>query len=103
MYPEHLHLPIPSEAFGISPKEMSTEAATPHNAVTYSKVCPVVVRRQITRLQWTPEEDAKVLKMREEGYLWEDIHASLSHQSKGTIREWHVTCRYQHFIRSSFR
>ena len=79
---------------------MSVEAATPHNAVTYSKVRPAAVRRQITRLPWTPEEDAKVLKMREEGYPWEDIHASLSHQSKRTIQEWYVTCRYQHLIRS---
>lgn len=49
--PEHLHLPVPSEALGMhTNKETSAEAA----------------KRK--RVPWKPKEDKTVLKMKERGY-----------------------------------
>ena len=86
--PEHLHLPVLSEALGMrSNKEMSAEAATPHDAGAHSKMHSATVRPRIKRVRWTPEEDATILKMREEdGCSWEEIHAALPHRTLGAIQ-----------------
>ena len=61
---EHLH----SEASGMrSDKETSAEAATPHDASAHPKMHPATVRPRKKRVPWTAEEDATVLKMRDEG------------------------------------
>ncbi|KAH8744710.1 hypothetical protein BGZ57DRAFT_919173 [Hyaloscypha finlandica] len=53
----------------------------------HSKVHSAAVRPQIKRAPWTPEEDATILKMREEdGCLWEEIHAALPHRTPGAIQ-----------------
>jgi hypothetical protein len=84
---EHLHYPISSEALGIgSNKATSAEAATPHKAVTHSKVRPVARQLQKKRAAWTPDEDATLLQIKEDGCSWEDIHAALPHRTKGTIQ-----------------
>jgi hypothetical protein len=57
-----------------------------HEAATHSKIYPAALQPQIKRAPWTPKEDATLLKMRNEGYSWEDIHAALPHRSKGTIQ-----------------
>jgi Myb-like DNA-binding domain len=84
----HLHLPILSEALGMrSDKKTSAEAATPHDAGGHSKMHSAAVRPQIKRVRWAPEEDATILKMREEdGCSWEDIHAALPHRTKDAIQ-----------------
>ena len=42
--PEHLHLPVLSEALGMrSNKELSLEAITSHSIVAYSKVRPATL------------------------------------------------------------
>jgi hypothetical protein len=38
------------------------------------------------RASMTPEEDAAGLKMKKDGYSWEEIHAALPHRTKGTIQ-----------------
>lgn len=85
--PEHLYLPVLSEALGMrSNKETSAEATTPHNLVVHSKVQPATLPSKRKRVPWKPEEDATILKMREEeGCSWEEIHAALPHRSIGTI------------------
>ena len=86
--PEQLHLPILSEALGMrSKRETSAEAATPHDAGAHSKMHSAAVRPQIKRVRWAPEEDAMVLKMREEdGCSWEEIHAALPHRTQDAIQ-----------------
>ena len=85
---EHLNLPIDPEALDMSTNsERSAEAGIPHEAVAHSKTYPVAVRPQIKRVRWAPEEDATILKMREEdGCSWEEIHAALPHRNIGTIQ-----------------
>jgi hypothetical protein len=91
--PEHLHLPIPSKALGLrSDKETSAETVTPHDASAHSKMHPAAVRPQIKRVRWAPEEDATILKMREEdGCSWEEIHAALPHRTIETIQVHYST------------
>ena len=91
--PEHLHLPDLSEALGMrSIKEMSEEAATPHDAGAHSKVHPAVMRPRIKRVQWTAEEGATILKTREvDSCLWEEIHVALPHQIPRAIQVQYST------------
>jgi hypothetical protein len=57
-----------------SDEETAVEAATPYDASVPSKMYPAAVRPRIKRLRWTDEEDATVLKMRDEdGCSWEEI------------------------------
>jgi hypothetical protein len=90
---DHVHLPIPSEALGNgSDTEVPTEVATLHNAMAHSKVHPAALRSRIKRVRWTPEEDATILKMREEdGCSWEEIRAVLPHRTQGTIQVHYST------------
>lgn len=82
-----LKQPISSETLGISSsREPSAKAAIPHEATAHSKMYPAALRPQIKRALWTPEEDTTLLKMRNKGCSWEDIHAALLHRSKGTIQ-----------------
>ena len=85
---EPLQLLILSKALGMrSDKETSAEAAALHDAGVHSKMRPAAVRRPIKRVRWTPEEDATILKMREEdGCSWEEIHAALPSRTLGTIQ-----------------
>ncbi|KAH6708949.1 hypothetical protein BKA61DRAFT_615133 [Leptodontidium sp. MPI-SDFR-AT-0119] len=60
-----------------SNKETSAKAVTPHDIVAHSKVRPAILQSKRKRALWTPEEDATILKMREEdGYSWKEIHAA---------------------------
>jgi len=84
---ECLNLPINSKALHIcSGREAPAKVTIPHEAAAHSKTYPAALRPQIKRAPWTWEEDATVLKMRNEGCSWEDIHAALPHRSKGTIQ-----------------
>ncbi|KAE8440871.1 hypothetical protein EG329_006358 [Mollisiaceae sp. DMI_Dod_QoI] len=84
---KHLHLPVFSEALGMhSNKDTSADAATSHDTGAHSKMHPAAVQRQTKRLRWTPEEDATILKMKEDSCSWEDIHAVLPHRTQGTIQ-----------------
>jgi len=88
---EQLH----SEPSGMrSDKETSAEAATPHDASAHSKMRPAAVRPRIKRVPWTPEEDATVLKMRDEdGCSWEEIHDALPHRTPGAIQAQYYAIR----------
>jgi hypothetical protein len=91
---EHLH----SEALGMrSDKETSAEAATPHDASAHSKMHPAAVRPRIKRLRWAPEEDATVLKMRDEdGCSWEEIAKApllLPHRTPEAIQQRYYAIR----------
>jgi hypothetical protein len=82
-----LNLPINPKALHIcSSREALAKVAIPHEVAAQSKKYPAALRPQIKRAPWTPEEDATLLKMRNEGCSWGDIHAALLHQSKGTIQ-----------------
>ncbi|KAJ8070589.1 hypothetical protein OCU04_000962 [Sclerotinia nivalis] len=66
---------------------MSADAITPHNVGAHSKVHSAVVQPQIKRALWISEEDATILKMREEdSYSWEEIYAALSYRTLGAIQ-----------------
>lgn len=81
---ELLNLPIPREALGTdSSREASTQATTPYNVLAHSEVYPTAKRPQKKPASWTPEEDATVLKMKKDGYSWEEIHAALPNRTKG--------------------
>jgi hypothetical protein len=90
--PEHLHLPVLSEALGMrSNKETSAEPATPHNIVAHSKVRPATLQSKRKRVPWEPEENETILKMKKEGCSWEKIHAALPHRTTGAIQVQYST------------
>jgi hypothetical protein len=50
------------------------------------------VRPRIKRVRWDPEEDAKILKMREkDGCSWEKIHAALPRRTQSAIEVHYST------------
>jgi hypothetical protein len=66
--PEHLHLLVFSEALGMrSKKEMSAEAATPHNIVAHSKVWLATLQSKRKHVLWKLEENETILKMKRKG------------------------------------
>jgi hypothetical protein len=55
---------------------------------------PATVRPRIKRVPWTAEEDATVLKMRDEGGCsWEEIHDALPHRTPEAIQGHYYTIR----------
>lgn len=84
--PEYLYLLIFSVALGMrSNKETSAEAVTPHNTIAHSKVWPATLQSKKKRVLWKLEENKTILKIKEEGYLWEEIYAALLHQTPEII------------------
>lgn len=84
---DHVHLPIPSEALSNgSNEETPAEVGTLHNAMAHSKVYPAASQSRLKRVRWTPEEDAEMVRMKEDGCSWEEIHAALPHRTQGTIQ-----------------
>ena len=75
--PEYLHHLILSVALGMrSNKETSAEAITLHNTIAHSKVWLATLQSKRKRVPWKPEENETILKMKEEGCSWEEIHAA---------------------------
>jgi hypothetical protein len=72
-------------------KETSAEAATPHNTIAHSKVQPATLQSKRKRVPWKPEENETILKMKEEGCSWEEIHAALPHRTPGVIQVQYST------------
>jgi hypothetical protein len=89
---EHLHLPIDPEALDIcSSKEAPAKAPTHHDAAAHSKIHQAPLQPKKRRVKWTPEEDEKLLQMRNDGCSWGKIHAALPHRSIGTIQVHYST------------
>jgi hypothetical protein len=90
--PEHLHLPVLSEALGMrSNKEMSAEAATPHDTGAHSRVHSAALQSKRKRVSWKPEENETILKMKKEGCSWEEIHRALPDRTLGAIQVQYST------------
>jgi hypothetical protein len=84
---EHLHLPIHPEALDICPsKEGRAKVPITHDAAAHSKIHQAPLQPEKRRVKWTPEEEATLLQMRNDGCSWEKIHAALPHRSIGTIQ-----------------
>jgi hypothetical protein len=90
--PEHFYLPISADAFGNSSnRETATVAANPYNTVAHSKVRPGTLQAKRKRVPWIPEENKTILKMKEGGCPWEEIHAALPRRTPGAIRVQYST------------
>jgi hypothetical protein len=80
-----------------SDKETAAEATTPHDASAPSKMHPAAVRPRIKRVRWTDEEDATVLKMRDEDSCsWEEIAKApllLPHRTPEAIQQHYYAIR----------
>lgn len=89
---EQLHLPIDPKALDIfSSKEAPAKVPTHHEAVAHSKIHQASLQPKKRRVKWTPEEDATLVRMRNDGCSWEDIGAALPHRSLGTIQVHYST------------
>jgi hypothetical protein len=89
---EQLHLPIDPKALDIFPsKEALAKVPTHHEAAAHSKIHHAPLQPKKKRVKWTPEEDAMLLQMRNNGCSWEEIHAALPHRSIGTIQVHYST------------
>ena len=84
---EQVHLLINPKALDIcSSKGAPAKVSTHHEASTHSKIHYAPLQPKKKRLKWTPEEDATLLQMRNDGYSWEEIHTALPYRSIGTIQ-----------------
>jgi hypothetical protein len=94
---EHLHLPIDPKALDTcSSKEALAKVPTHYNAAAHSKIhqAPLQPKKKWKHVKWIAEEDATVLKMRDEdGCSWEEIHDALPHRTLGTIQAHYYTIR----------
>jgi hypothetical protein len=89
---EHLRLPIdPKELDITSNKEALPKVPIYNNAAAHSKIYQAPLQPKKKRVKWTPEEDATLLRMRNDGCSWEDIHDALPHRSIGTIQVHYST------------
>jgi Myb-like DNA-binding domain len=57
-----------------------------HNAATHSKVHQAPLKPKKSKVAWTPEEEATLLQMKNDGCSWEEISAALPRRSIGTIQ-----------------
>ncbi|KAG9233179.1 hypothetical protein BJ875DRAFT_485394 [Amylocarpus encephaloides] len=84
---EHLQLSIDSKALDIcSSKEAPAKASTHHDAAAHTKIHRALSKPKKSKVPWTEEEDAKLLRMWNEGRSWEYIFAALPNRSEGSIR-----------------
>ena len=94
---EHLHLPInPRVLDTYSNKEALAKVPTHHDATTHSKIhqAPLQPKKKRKYVKWTIEEDATVLKIRDEdGCSWEEIHDVLPHLTLGKIQAHYYAIR----------
>ena len=89
---ERLNLPVSGEAICTdSTQEASAKSIAPYEAISHSKIHTVASRPQIKRAPWTPEEDATVIRMKEDGCSWEEIYTAIPHRTKGTIQVHYCT------------
>jgi hypothetical protein len=92
---EQLHLPIDPKALDIcSSKEPLAKILTDHDATAHSKVHQAPLQPKKGRAKWTkwtPEEDATLLQMRNDGRSWGDIATALPRWSIGTIQVHYST------------
>jgi hypothetical protein len=89
---EHFRLPIHAHALDNgSDQAMSAPAGTPHSAVSYSEVEPATLRAKRKRVPWRPDENKTILRMKEQGCSWEEIHTALPHRTSGAIQVQYST------------
>jgi hypothetical protein len=62
---ECLYLPITPVALDIN-----------HHAATHSKIYQAPLKLKKSKVLWTPEEEATLLQMKNDGYSWEEISAA---------------------------
>jgi hypothetical protein len=71
----HLGVPIHPEALDIN-----------HNTATHSKVHQAPLKPKKSKVAWTPDEEATLVQMKNDGCSWEEISAALPRRSIGTIQ-----------------
>jgi hypothetical protein len=67
-------------------KEGREKVPITHDAAAHSKIHQAPLQLEKRRVKWTPEEEATLLQMKNDGCSWEEIHAALPHRSIGTIQ-----------------
>jgi len=94
---EQLHFPIDPKILDIfSNQEAPAKIPTNHDAATHSKIhqSPLQPKQKRKHVKWTTEEDATVLKMRDEdGCTWEEIHDALPHRTSEAIQVHYCAIR----------
>ena len=90
--PKNFYVPISADALGNgSDQELAAAAANPHNTVAHSKVQRETLQAKRKRVPWTPEKSETILKMKEEGCPWEEIHAAMPHRIPEVIQVQYST------------
>ncbi|TGO43913.1 hypothetical protein BCON_0735g00040 [Botryotinia convoluta] len=84
---EQLHLPILSEALGIS----EVPQTMPPRGIPHSRVQPAKLRAKGKRVRWEPEEHETIERMKEDGCSWEEIHDALPHRTQAAIQVQYST------------
>jgi hypothetical protein len=94
---EQLHLPINPKALDIFPnKEASAKVPTYYDAATHSKIhqAPLQPTKKRKHIKWTLEEDATLLKMKDDdGCSWEEIAKALPHHIPRTVQPHYYAIR----------
>jgi hypothetical protein len=93
---EQLHFPIDPQALDIFPNQKApAKVPTNHDAATHSKIhqSPLQPKKR-KHVKWTSEEDATLLKMKDEdGCSWEEIAKALPHHIPRTIQPHYYAIR----------
>jgi hypothetical protein len=94
---EQLPLPIDPKALDIFPsKGALAKVPTYHDAAAHSKIhqAPLQPEKKRKHVKWTSEEDATLLKMKDEdGCSWEEIAKALPHHIPRTIQPHYYAIR----------
>jgi hypothetical protein len=85
--PDDLELSTPFAALGSSfSVETSTRPRISHSTVTHFRTHHVPSGSPMKRVRWIAEEDATLVRMRENGCSWEEISAALPSRNPGAIQ-----------------
>ncbi|KAM3074498.1 hypothetical protein ACMFMG_002699 [Clarireedia jacksonii] len=85
--PEHLHLPVLSEALGTG----KVAQTLPPRGILHSKVQPARLRAKGKRVRWEPREHETIVRMKGDGCSWEEVHHALPHRTPAAIQVQYST------------
>jgi hypothetical protein len=85
---ERLNLPIEVCDDGSNEDVLASPLTRPKAPSSHSKISTLASRFR-TKVGWTPEDDTRLVNMRNSGRSWKEIYAAFPHRTPGTI---HVRC-----------
>lgn len=83
--PEHLHLPVITEALGADTLAQTQRSCS----ILHSEVRPAGPKGK--RVRWEADEHETIVRMKKDGCSWEEIHDALPHRTQAAIQVQYST------------